>query len=295
MKPSRLLSLSLIILLMNCSTRTAKEKPEEVVQVQTTEALNRATAKYTMQGVLIKAPSFIEEELIYDPSGYLKYHNSKSCGVGASCFLAKLTYDSLGHIRIMESYQGGQLSVFQENTYNDRNDLLTEYRIEEADEDAMDTTLFKYIYSYGAPGQKYVAYRLNNGDTVTMYTIQRKGAIKTTREEIYPRRKETFYTIKEEMFDDKEQIIEVHTETVMSDWYDRTKIDTSTTRTQNLYNAQGQKTRERYWQDNDLIKSDSLMYENGMVKKRYLTHRGKFYKIVYEHSVADVESEKVRQ
>ena len=175
-------------------------------------------------------------------------------------------YNSDGQIVLLESFIKDSDHIHQENQYNAQGDLLREFRIEYTGE-KIDTILYAYHYQYAPDSNAYLAYRTNNGDTVTRFTMEKKGNQIHKVEEAYPPRGFTSINIQDITRDKDGKIIQIREERINND-YAKDPLDTTISVCKRVYNRDGRLKEER--NENDILKPRHVLYKyrNGLILEK---------------------------
>lgn len=179
----------------------------------------------------------------------------------------------------LETYNNDVPSIWQENTYNDRGHLLREFRIEQ-DGERPDTILYEYHYKYSADSLSYVAFRTNNGDTVTRFTWEKKLNRIYKTEEAYPYRGFTILTKQDITTNDAGKPVSLREERISND-SENDPLDTTVSSSTYVYDDTGRLSEER--NENDIFKAAHIRYKysNGIVSEMIVDGKP----IAFEHFV----------
>lgn len=286
---------------LNCSTTTTKKEPkarnnqvvedpeiEEYVAAEEPAAakprgenakVKRAYAEYVAPGAIIKAAVPIKMIYDYDLKGNKTALTMESCQAGFGCFKFISNFDEKDRESKVESFNNGVRQVFQENKYDARDNLLSEFRIE-TEKGKSDTT--HYVYHYD---KSNVSYRTNNGDTVSRFTVNQKGNKTIKLQEIYPPRDVIANQAEEITKNGYGQPIKHWKQIVSSGWASsRGKMDTSIYLNTYKYNSMEQLIEETEYFDEKLVKTRQFEYQDGAIYKIHIIDKGRSYTVDFEHS-----------
>ena len=248
--------------------------------------LKTASSEYIAPSPLIKSSMVsMKEYMTFSPEGYMDSLKGSSCS-GNTCSSYVMTHDSLENMLELYSFNNNVLEVYQKNTYNERGDLHKEFRIETSDE-GQDTIVYDYIYFYGVPGEEFIAYRLNNGDTVTRYFITENDSIELKRTEAYPARELVTIMIEESRLNKKGKPVEIQTTYISSDWQDPLKLDTSTNAVKLVYNSDDHIIKSDTYRDGSWNNGIEVMYEKNVIQQKKISRKDLSYTITYQHTYWD--------
>jgi hypothetical protein len=273
----------LLIVFVGCKASSSKDKvpqisePHEVLKIKSMsyspfDTLCRyyGVAHITSRGKLIPQSSITFKNTVE----YDEYKNLLASVVNSNGMTIKTRFNKKGQESGFESYNKGELTVKQTNTYNERDDIIEEYRIE-IENEVIDTILYEYHYSYNSINKNHLTYRTNNKDTVARISATWSNSKETEIEETYPNRRNYVIITTETTFDQNERPIHIFKKSISQGVFSDTIIITK----EYVYNLTGQLIEEK--NDNDIFspKSVSYKYENGMLKEKLINGHNK---VVYE-------------
>lgn len=255
-------------------------------QVNSPKKLKTSSSSFLAPSPLIKSSMVdMKEYMTFNKEGYMDTIKGSSCS-GNICSSYVMTQDSLENMLELFSFRNDALEVYQKNTYNERGDLLEEWRIETTD-DGNDTVVYTYIYFYGLPGEEFIAYRLNNGDTVTRFFISENDSIETKRTEAYPAREVVSIILEESHLNGKGKPIELHTTYITSEWNDPLKLDTSTNVVKLVYNENNKIIKSDTYTDGEWNNGLEVKYEKEIMQQKTVKRKNLSYTITYDNTFWD--------
>jgi|GEM_PF-4585128 len=183
----------------------------------------------------------------------------------SNSFKAIQHFNAKGDLIQLESLHDGKPSINQVNQYNPDGTLRQEFRIEYTEE-GTDTILYEYHYLYGPDSLDYLAYRTNNGDTVTRFTMEKKENHTYKTEEAYPYRGFIVLNKQDITKNENGKIISIRSERISSS-YKNDPPDTTISTSTYAYNDQGKLIGEG--NENDILKANltRFEYKNGLISK----------------------------
>ncbi len=194
--------------------------------------IKSASATYISQGMLLNTKNEVNLKYEYDTLGRLFKVTST-----ASNMKSIETYDSLERVTVMEVYKGEKLSIKQTDTYDDEGNLIYEDR-HEYDNSQENHILYSYPFLSKKFPKKY--FRLNNKDTVTYKEITRNNNTEFSIERSWPLSKNLIIIEMDKTYNKYGKPISENKKTIMWDWQDKTKVDTSYTHQNFEYNDRNQ-------------------------------------------------------
>lgn len=194
--------------------------------------IKSAISTFDAKGGLINTTTRVNSRYDYDTQGRLIKITSAT-----SDMKSIVSHDSLERITILEVYEGGKLSIKQTNTYDDEGNLILEDRYE-YDNGQESHFLYSYPFVSKTFPKKY--FRLNNKDTVTYTEVSRNNNTEFSIERSWPLSENSIIIEMEKTYNKYGKPISENKKTIMWDWHDKTRVDTSYTHQNFEYNDHNQ-------------------------------------------------------
>ena len=251
----------MLFLLSSCTNADKNEQLPEITghNPKNKNARYLASAQGEMEGKLIRG-SLVNYAMIneYDSSKLLLNQTILN-----NSMRIIQHFNSKGDVIQLETFNKDAPEIYQVNQYNDRGELLQEFRIEYSD-DGADTILYEYHYQYALDSLSYVSFRTNNGDTVTRFTMEKKGNHMYKTEEAYPYRGFTIIDQQDITLNEKGKPIKI-TQTHISNHNEKDPVDTTYSYSNYHYDEAGRLIKESNQNDVLKAKQKSYEYKNGMI------------------------------
>lgn len=197
-----------------------------------------------------------------------------------------INFDTLGNPIQYQSFNNSKLSSFKKNTYNEKHDLTFSFIIENLNK-RLDTIRIKYIHLYKQKGEPFLAYKINNGDTVSKYTILETDSISTKKEESFQDEGYTWYKIEEKHLNTQGKPENIYTWEISSGYSDRSNLDTIASIQKFVYDSKGRVISEEDWENDKFIGKFQNEYENGGLKRKITNFNGVVTETNYNHIYYD--------
>ncbi len=257
--------LSLFLLILACSNQSGNlDIPLPEITGHTPKNLNArylASAQGKWESMLIKGKMI--------DFGLINEYDSLKILLNQTQWNNKIKwtehYDKLGRLVKLESYDDGAINIYQENKYNHQGELLQEFRVEHT-KNGVDTILYEYHYKYTPDSLTYLAYRTNNGDTVTRFTMKRNGKHVFKTEDAYPYRGFTYIKKQDMTLNENDKPVKILLNRISSD-HEKDPLDSTLSEFKFVYNHSGQLIEEQ--SENDILqaKKKRYKYKNGMISE----------------------------
>jgi YD repeat-containing protein len=223
------------IIFLFCKPQNAERAQDERKnETETTfeRIIKSASATYISKGGLLNTATMVSLKYDYDTSGRLITITSVTGNMKTI-----VTHDSLERIHILEVYGGGKLSIRQTNSYDDEGNLIFEDRYEYEDDQEMHIE-----YSYPFLSRKFPKkyFRLNNRDTVAYMEVTRSNNTEFSTERSWPLHKNSIIIETEKSYNKDGKPVSEIKKTIMWDWLDKARVDTSYTYQNFEYNDRNQ-------------------------------------------------------
>lgn len=218
-----------------CKPQNAERVQDELKNEPKTtfeRIIKSASSTYNSKGGLFNTTTRVSSRYDYDTKGRLFKITSATSNMKSI-----VTHDSLERITILEVYEGEKLSIKQTNTYDDEGNLIFEDRYE-YDNGQEDHILYSYPFLSKKYPKKY--FRLNNKDTVTYMEVTRKNNTEFSIERSWPLSKNSIIIEMDKTYNKYGKPISENKKTIMWDWHDKTRVDTSYTHQNFEYNDRNQ-------------------------------------------------------
>lgn len=243
------------------------------VQESTDKRVKTAYASFTEHSDKGSNGYKIEDLLEYSPEGRLARNMHKLNWTDSTFHVVEIIYDNNDRPIKSKSHNNEKLVSYAELSYNSHGDLSYEYKIETVNH-RMDTVRLKYYYDYKTIGHPYKGYMINNGDTVTKYTVLEKDTLIIIREEPFIDQGYNWYKITERHINQMGKPQLVNTYVISSGYTDRTKLDTVFSMEKFEYDINGRTVSEEYWDKGKFVSKIQFVYENGGLKRKISNYSG---------------------
>lgn len=253
------------------------------VQGSTDKRVKTAYASFTEHSDTGSNGYKVEDLLEYSTEGRLVKSMHKLHWSDSTFHLVEILYDSMDRPVRSQAHNNEKLVSYTELSYNSHGDLSYEYKIE-AMNHRRDTVRLKYYYDYMPIGYPYEGYMINDGDTVTKYTVLETDTLIVVREEPFIDQGYTWFKVTERHIGQMKKPLLINTYEISSGYADRAKLDTVFSMEKFEYDSNGRTLSEEYWGKGKFVGKVQYVFENGGLKRKISNYSGVETETNYSHT-----------